>query len=195
MSPLTPPLWRAFPYDPQAEEGRPFSASFVPAAQGSGRFDMPGEPSAILYLAETAEHAVGEKVQDLRNQNLDFPGDIEEHGHPLALARVHLDPTLHARIVDLCDPDTLARLSIRPDDIAAADRTITQGISRRLYVEGVPGFRWWSVFFGEWHTVVLFRDRLDPPADFATPDFLHPDHPALTGAARRLGIRIRSTAE
>ena len=184
------PAWRAFPWDSQAEEGGPFSASFVPAAQRSGRFDLPGEPAGVLYLAETADHAVAEKIQDLRNQTLEA-GDLPEYGHPLALVEVTLAAEVLERLADLCDPAVLAELDIAPDDVCARDRTITRAISAKLYRAGYAGFRWWSAFFGEWHTLVLFRDRLDPPPAFGSPEPLGLAHPALGQAARALGIRIR----
>jgi hypothetical protein len=182
--------WRAFPWDESADGGKPFSTSFVPATQGWGRFDLPGEPSGVLYLAETREHAVGEKVQDLRNQVLE-PGDLDEHGHPLALVEVTLSPQLNASLVNLCDPGTLARLGVAPDAICAQNRATTQSIGARLHEEGVPGFRWWSSFFGEWHTLVLFRERLLPTdLRFGLPEIIDLDHPALAQAAAALGIGI-----
>lgn len=168
-----------FPWDRQAAEGQPFSASFVPAAQGSGRFDLPGEPAGILYLAESSDHAVAEKIQDLRSQTLDAE-DLSEYGHPLALVQVTLAPQVLARMADLCDPATLATLEVAPDDVCARDRTTTRAIAVRLYRAGYTGVRWWSAFFGEWHTLVLFRDRLDPPPAFGEPELLHIAHPAVT---------------
>jgi len=168
----------------------PFSTTFVPASQGWGRFDLPGEPSGVLYLAESGEHAVGEKVQDLRNQLLE-PGDLDEHGYPLALVEVTLSPQLTASLADLCDPETLARLGVAPDAICSQNRTTTQSIAARLHDDGLPGFRWWSSFFGEWHTLVLFRERLEPDdVRFGIPEIIDLDHPALALAASALGIRI-----
>jgi hypothetical protein len=188
MSPPAATLWRVFPWDPEAEEGRPFSASFVPAAQGSGRFDLPGEPAGVLYLAETPEHAVGEKVQDLRNQSLD-DGDLLEHGHRLALSAFTLAAGTPP-LADLCDPETLARLGVAPDAVAARSRATTQPIAVRLHAEGFGGVRWWSAFFGEWHTHVLFRARLREPPSISPPEPLHPRHPVVVATADALGIHV-----
>ncbi len=68
MADATPVLWRVFPWEPRAAEGEPFSAAFVPGTQGSGRFDLRG--GRVLYLAESAEHAVAEKIQRFRAQEL-----------------------------------------------------------------------------------------------------------------------------
>jgi hypothetical protein len=185
--------WRAFPWDDGADDGQPFSASFVPAAQGWGRFDRPGEPGGVLYLAESSEHAVAERIQDLRNQTLE-PTDLFEYGHPLALVSVPLEASIRDGLADLCDPPTLARLEIRPDAVCAIDRATTQAIAARLYDAGYPGFRWWSSFFGEWHTLVLFRDRLGTSPRYGTPEVLDPAHPAVAQAAQALGIQIRGAA-
>jgi hypothetical protein len=143
----------------------------------------------VLYLAERAEHAVAEKLQDLRNQSLE-DSDLVEHGHRLALARATLADEVFAGTADLCDPQVLARLGIAPDEIAAASRRTTQAISERLHTEGFSGLRWWSAFMGEWHTLVFFLDRLGAPPLFAPPDSLRPDHPALREAAGWLNFQL-----
>ncbi|MBI4545984.1 MAG: RES family NAD+ phosphorylase, partial [Gemmatimonadetes bacterium] len=159
MSIVPRPAWRVFPWDPDAPEGEPFSPSHLPPFQGHGRFDLRDSPQGILYLAETPEHAIGEKLQDLRNQPL-ADEDLFELGHRYALSSVQLPESVFAEIVDLCDPPTVAELDTPPDQVAALSRETTQAISRRLYDAGYAGFRWWSTFFGEWHGLVIFRDRL-----------------------------------
>ncbi|CAN5284139.1 hypothetical protein BH20GEM2_BH20GEM2_20520 [soil metagenome] len=143
----------------------------------------------MLYLAETPAHALAEKVQDLRNQTLN-EDDLSEGGHRYALLQVSLDAATAAKIVDLCDPVTIDRLEIGPDRVAARDRSTTQEIARTLHVQGFVGLRWWSVFFGEWHNVVLFRDRLGTALDLGVPQQVELGDPELTEAARALGIRI-----
>jgi hypothetical protein len=179
--------WRVFPWDPGATEGTPFSASFVPATQGSGRFDLPDRPAGVLYLAETPEHALGEKIQDLRNQSV-VDADLFEAGHRYARVSVDLPDAVRDALADLCDPATVARWSTPPDHIAALDRATTQAIAARLYAEDLPGFRWWSPFFGEWHTLVLFRDRFPAPPTFGTPEPIGIDHPVLRRTAAQLGM-------
>jgi hypothetical protein len=183
------PLWRAFPWNPDAAEGEPFSASFSPGTQFHGRFDRPGHTAGILYLAESPEHAIAEKIQDLRNQTM-VAADLVEHGYELALAELALADETFEGIADLCDPATLSGLKVRPDQIAAMDRTVTRGISERVHADGHSGLRWWSAFFGEWHTVVIFRDRLPANPECSTPRLLTMDHPALVSAANRLNIRL-----
>lgn len=189
MSPSPGPLWRVFPWDPDAPEGQPFSASFVPPLQGAGRFDLPEQPAGVLYLAELPEHALGEKLQDLRNQVL-VDEDLSEAGRRYALVSVELPTATLGSVADLCDPGAIDLWNTPPDEMAALNRKITQSIAARLYAENLPGFRWWSPFLGEWHTLVLYRDRLDAAPVFGTPEPVGTGHPALRKTATQLGITL-----
>ncbi len=184
------PGWRAFPWDPAARPGAPFSVAHVPPFQGHGRFDLPGVVDGVLYLAEIPEHALAEKLQDLRNRDVEAE-DLFEGGHGYALVSTALPGAVFERMADLCDPDTVARLDVAPDGVAALSRETTQAIAVRLHADGWAGFRWWSVFFGEWHNLVVFRDRLDAPPVWSEPGPVRADDPVLAATARQLGIRIR----
>ena len=59
--------------------------------------------------------------------------------------------------------------------LAASDRRVTQGIAGRIHAAGHSGFRWWSALSGEWHTVVLFTDRI--PLDALLAYFGSADEP------------------
>jgi hypothetical protein len=143
----------------------------------------------VLYLAERPEHAVAEKLQDLRNQSLE-DSDLIEHGHRLALFEATLGEEAFAGVADLCDPDTLAGLRIAPDDVAAATRRTTQAISVGLHADGYTGLRWWSAFRGEWHTLVLFLDRLAAFPAWSGPEPLTPAHDVLRQAAESLSVQL-----
>lgn len=180
--------WRVFPWDPQAAHGAPFSARFIPPAQGSGRFDL-GSP-LVLYLAESPAHAVGEILQSFRGRHLG-PAHLLRFGRPLAVVKVGLPPGLAARIADLTDPAILAHHEIRPDALASRDVQRTQALSRALHDAGVAGFRWWSSLSGDWHALVLYLDRV--PLDdltFDPPEPLSLAHPAVREASVALGIRL-----
>lgn len=190
MSIAASTLWRTFPWEPRAVEGEPFSASFVPGVQGSGRFDLPGSPAGVVYFAELPEHAVAEKIQAFRGRALDAD-DLLVAGRGVALVSAELGDGARERVVDLCDPAELARFGIRPDQIAALSRATTQRISTQLHAEGYAGLRWWSAFFGEWHTVVLFRERLGTDAlGYHLPRFVTMDDPVLAEAAARLDVEL-----
>lgn len=185
-------LWRAFPWDPRAGRGAPFSPSFVPRATGRGRFDLPLGTSATLYLAESPAHAVGEMIQPWRGRTLG-PRHLERVGHAIAIVEARVTAPEGA-IADLCDPATLGSFGAPPDRVASRQRSVTQPIARRVWDSGQIGLRWWSSFWGDWHTVVLFSDRVTPPVrvDFGTPVPLTLDAPPLVEAARLLGIEIRA---
>lgn len=182
-------IWRAFPWNPGARAGEPFSPSCVPPLQGKGRFDLPGVPGGVLYLAETPEHAVAERIQHYRGQSLG-KAELRVAGHELALVAVELPPQIRDSLADLCDPNTLIRHGIRPDETASRERRITQRIAAELHSAGHPGLRWWSALSGDWHTVVLFRDRIDPALKFGTPEPLTIEHSAVREAARVLGLTV-----
>ena len=183
-------VWRAFPWDPAAASGEPFSVTHVPKSGGRGRFDLPGAPEGVLYCAETPDHAVGEVIQHYRGQTLE-PAELRVGRHALALVGVTLTAEIRERVLDLCDPQTLMRLGVRPDETASNVRRVTQAIAARVHAAGHRGLRWWSALTGDWHTVVLFRDRMRPPPGYGAPEPLTLDHPAVVEAARVLGIRMR----
>lgn len=176
--------WRVFPWEKAAKSGEPFSSSYVYPNQGGGRFDLRDVP--VLYLAETAVHAVAEKLQRFRGQRIDR-NDLKESGWPLALVECRL--TLQ-KIADLCDPEVLAKHHIAPDSLASRDFTKTQGVSRMLYKEGYKGLRWWSALSGDWHTIVLFLDRVSAEdLEYGKPEQLTVRHPTVKEACTALGVR------
>lgn len=189
-----PVLWRVFPWDPEAAHGVRYSPPFTSSIQGKGRFDLPGHPEGVLYLAETADHAVGERIQGFRGQTLG-DRDLMMEGHRLAVVSVSLSDAVREEVVDLCDPGELVRHGVRPDDTASRDRRLTQGIAAAIHARGREGLRWWSVFFGEWHTIVLFRDRWAEPPGYGEPEPLSMGHAAVCEAARALGIAVEPSGE
>ena len=140
-------LWRIFPWDPSAAAGAQFSPQYVPPKQGSGRFDLAGRPP-VLYLAESAAHAVGEKLQRYRGQEVDWP-ELREFDHQLATVEVTLTPPGPA-VADLCDPQVLSNYGCRPDELMSRDARRTQAISRKLHNRGLSAFRVWSALTGDW---------------------------------------------
>lgn len=188
---MTPtPLWRVFPWDPGAAEGERFSASFVPGGQGGNRFDLTGDPRGVIYLAELEEHAVAEMIQGFRNSSDPLTDDdLTVWGHRYAMVPVALTPETWPDIADLCEPSTLADLGITAEQPAMRDRPRTQRIAAALFERGQAGLRWWSAFWGEWHTVVLFRARIPTGAlTYGRPVPLDITTPSVQSAARLLDI-------
>lgn len=187
--------WRAFPWDPAAPLGERFSPSYVHAHQGSGRFDLPPPDGPVLYLAETADHAVAEKLQRYRGQRLQR-FELREWGQPLALVQCTITSAVLAKVADLCDPRVLVTHDIAPDALASRELARTQTIAKRLREAGYEGLRWWSMLSGDWHTLVLFLHQHPPTSTilhhltFSEPETLTPTHPAVTAAAAALGLRF-----
>ena len=196
------PFWRVFPWDAAARPGDPYTPQYVlPAgAQTGGRFDLSDTPT--LYIAlENPAHALAEVLQSLRGRREIRAGHLRRavRGkpgvyHPLAVVETWIPDTLYNALPDLGDPHNLIRFGIRPDDLASRDRPLTQRISRKLHDDhGLPGFRWWSAFGGQWHVAVLFMDRVDRFAiTYGAPDPLHLAHPVVLAAAEELKIRVKT---
>jgi hypothetical protein len=189
MPPAGQRVWRAFPWDPRARDDEPFSPSYLPMGQGSGRFDLPGRPDGVLYTAETPEHAIAERIQQYRGRVLE-DADLVVARHRLALVAMEVPLELREGVADLCDARVLVKLRVRPDDTASRHRATTQRIAASVYAGGHTGLRWWSAFFGDWHAVVLFRDRLAARPRFDVPEPLTPGHQALRDAAGLLGLAL-----
>lgn len=182
-------LWRVFPWDRQAVLGREHSPSFVSPAGGRGRFDLPPDLSPVFYLAESPEHAIGEMLQGLRNRRV--TGEVlRRAGYPLSLVSVMLPDAIRSELADLCNPEFLAREGLKPDRLASRHRWVTQPLARTLWSRGFGGLRWWSRFWGDWHTVVLFVARLRGQMRFGEPSVLTPDSPHVIDAANLLSIRF-----
>ena len=185
---MTLALYRVFPWDRRAPGGAPFSPSFVPAQQGSGRFDLADSP--VLYLGESPDHPVGEVLQGFRGRPF-RDGALRRFGHPLALVRIDVPTDVAAGIIDLDDPARLVALSLRPSDVASDDRLRTRETAARIHDAGATGLRWWSRLSGDWHGVVLFLAR----APFARltvgrPEVLTRDHASVVAACRLLAITL-----
>jgi hypothetical protein len=182
--------WRVFPWDPAAQPGDRFSAPYIAGPQISGRFDLHDRPP-VLYLAESPEHAVAEKLQRFRGRPL-REAHLKEFGQVLALVEVLVPPRLSARIVDLTDPHVLAQRSIGPDVIASGDRQRTQALAELLMADGRLGLRWWSALTGDWHTTVLFMTPgVSRGLDYGRPQPLHLGTRSVREAADRIGLVVR----
>lgn len=142
----------------------------------------------MAYLASSPEHAVAEVIQPWRGGRIGS-AHLRRAGLPLGLVRVTLaSPSVS--LADLCRAEVLLRLAAEPDRTASRDRAITQPIAQRVWDEGYAGLRWWSSFWGDWHTHVLFMERVDGALAFEVPEVLEPDHPAVRLGAESLGIRV-----
>lgn len=183
------PCWRVFPWHPEAEPGTRFSPSFVPEPTGRGRFDLPRDLSPVLYVAETPDHAVGELLQPWRGRHLET-SYLTRAGLALAIVELNVPSGSARKLADLCDASHLAATETAPDATASRVRGITQPLARAAWDAGHHGLRWWSSFWGDWHTLVLFTARLSGGLRFGAPEVLTVDHPAVAEAASQLGMQI-----
>jgi hypothetical protein len=160
-----------------------------------GRFDLQDRPP-VRYLSESPEHAIGEVLAPFRGTAF-RPAYLRQVGYPLALVEVTLARALVDRIPDCTDPEVLAALELRPDELAHHDRTLTQALARRMHELGAAtgspaGLRWWSALTGAWHTLVVFTDRERAgEVRFGVPRPVQESDPVLLGALSVLGIRMR----
>jgi len=184
-----PNRWRVFPWDKRAIPGARFSPSFVPVPTGRGRFDLPRDLSNTLYLADSPEHAVGEIFQPWRGQRIGAQ-HLRRAGYPLALVRVTMAPEVESDLMDLCDPRVLKDDDIAPDRTASRHRENTQPLARQAWDTGASGLRWWSSFWGDWHTTVLFTARTESRTEFGEPIPLTLGDGAVVRVADLLSIQI-----
>jgi hypothetical protein len=103
---------------------------------------------------------------------------------------VRLAADLDSELLDLCDPEVLVERGIPPDTTASRHRETTQPLARLAWETGASGIRWWSAFWGDWHTSVLFAARAGDRIEFGEPLLLSPAEPSLRQAAELLGIRV-----
>lgn len=142
----------------------------------------------MLYLAESPEHAVAEMIQPWRGKRIGA-AHLRRATLPLALVRITVDIT-GSSIADLCDPQVLTSTGVAPDRSASRRRDVTQPLARRVWDGGFAGLRWWSSFWGDWHTCTLFTSRAAAGMSFGEPEPLAVTHAAVTGAAEWLGIEL-----
>jgi hypothetical protein len=107
--------------------------------------------------------------------------------------QVTLPAEVASKLMDFCDPRVLSKTDIPPDTTASRFREITQPLAKRAWRAGANGLRWWSAFWGDWHTSVLFTARVAERIEFGDPRPLTLDEPALREAAELLGIQVRGS--
>lgn len=187
-------LWRVFPWDASAKVGEAFSVRSVAprTLQGGGRFDLP-ELTSVLYLGTSAAHGYAELFRRWPTIRLREDHLYSANGHRLACVPVDLPLDFHRDLPDLADGATLDRYGIRADTLALPPtrRAETQAVARTLWDDGRAGFRWWSAFHGEWHSTVLFVERV--PADalsFGTPRYAAVDDPDVIAGARAANMIV-----
>jgi len=179
-------LWRVLPWDPSARPAHPGGALWFPRPfQGTGRHDNPAR-YGCLYLTEAITSAVAEALAPFRGTGELGSELLVRMGRPLALAELELADD--AVLVDLDDPETLAREGLRPSMVATGRRAITQAYAAALFETGASGLRWWSTLEAGWINVTLFDSAQASLTARAVRPLASGDD-ALRDAARFLGLR------
>jgi hypothetical protein len=149
-------LWRVLPWDPSARPAAPGGPLWFPRPfQGTARHDNPAR-YGCLYVAEAAVSAIAEALAPFRGTGDLRPELLERMGRRLAVAELELADD--AALVDLDDPRTLSRESLRPSAVATSARDATQAYAERLFDTHAEaaGLRWWSTLEASWINVTLF---------------------------------------
>jgi RES domain-containing protein len=118
----------------------------------SWRYNPSGE-FGVLYLSSSANCAFQEKLRQVNGRKEDLP--LQAAGR----FRVKLN------CLDLTDRKTLKILEVNPLQlIDRRDFTTTQNISREARKLGFEGIAAPSAIGEECHTLVVFKDKLNPPS-------------------------------
>jgi hypothetical protein len=180
-------LWRLAPWRAQATPTQPGGALWFPRElQGFGRHDNP-EHYGCLYASEAPGSAVVEALAPFRAAGRLSPEMLVRAGLPLALIQLELDDG--RPLVDLDDPRVLARLDVRPSQVATRTRAVTQAGALRLFGEmpDAVGLRWWSTLEASLISLTLF-DRAAPHLRVVDLEQLTVGHAAVVEAAALLGL-------
>jgi hypothetical protein len=127
-------LYRVFPWLPEAREGDPGHALYVPTPGGAGRADNPLHYRA-LYFSDSPAAAVAEAFGTLKLWSPqmfvrpDLPGSVR------TLAEYELPDGANA-IFDLDDASALASLGVRPSQVVTRDRRVTQRWALEVFEQG-----------------------------------------------------------
>ena len=148
------PLFRVFPYHPDAAPDEPGGALYIPP-QGAGRIDNPALYS-VLYLSDAAPGAIAEAFgrfpewpPAILSGSPALPGSVRAMG----LYELDGGPPL----CDLDDAERLVSLRLRPSAVVTRDYDRTRAWARTIYEQRQwAGVRWWSYYEPQWGSIGLW---------------------------------------
>jgi hypothetical protein len=171
-------LYRVFPFEAAASPSQPGGALYAPLG-AAGRIANP-DLYRELYLCSSAIGALSEAFRrfDVWTQPM-----LAQGGQPYALATYEL-PDRSA----ICDLDNAGRLlayDLRPSDVVARERRLTQAWAARIHrSKQWIGIAWWSRYDSHWQSLGLWnRRQLRLKRD---PEVLSVEHAAVREAAALL---------
>lgn len=181
-------LYRCFAWDDRVRSNQQDGALWFPRVfQGEGRHDNP-DIYGCMYLTDRAVSCVVEQLARFRGQRL-ISDLLRRRGLPLALAELELADG--ATLINLDDPATLKRESLRPSLIATRHRDVTQPQARKLHEQhlDVAGLAWWSTYESLWTNVTLF-ERAQNMLSLRSVRALKIEDPAVAEAAHFFELRV-----
>jgi hypothetical protein len=182
-------LWRLLPLVSDVAPSSPGGALWFPRElQGTGRHDNP-DRYGCLYLSESPMSAVAEALAQFRGAGMLSQGMLIRANLPLALAQVDCEDD--GKLVDLDDPNVLARKQLRPSRVATKARAVTQVYAARIFDTdpAVVGLRWWSALEASLMNFTLY-DRAASALRLVDSEKLTLEHAATQEAADLLGLTI-----
>jgi hypothetical protein len=182
-------LWRLLPWRARASAREPGGALWFPRElQGAGRHDNP-DRYACLYVSERPVSALAEALAPFRGTGRLSGAMLSRAGLALALARIELEN--EEALLDLDDPRVLARVGLRPSQVATGARDVTQAYAERLFDEypEAIGLRWWSALEASLINLTLY-DRAARSLSLLDVDLVELEHSAVAEAAEMLGLAI-----
>lgn len=189
-------VYRVFVHDASAAVGEPGHALYLHKPQGHGRLDNPRHYD-LWYFAVLPEGAIGEVFGNLTDWTDEMFAAPYLPGARRALARFEIPDDLD--ILDLDDAKALLDRGLRPTQIVARSRAITQNWALGIFDEAAQdgsrrwaGVRWWSFQRPQWPVIGLWV----PPGGLPSHALLGVDsldltHPSVVDAARTLAKTIR----
>jgi hypothetical protein len=141
-----------------------------------------------MYLADRSVSSIIEQLARFRGQRLS-EALLRRRGLPLALAEMEL--AQDAKLIDLDDPPTLMRESLRPSVVGSRQREVTQPQARKLHDRhhDAAGISWWSAYESLWTNVTVF-DRAAAMLRVRTIRALRLDDAAVAEAAHFFEFRV-----
>lgn len=189
-------VYRVFPYLASAPPEAPGHPLYLHRPQGHGRLDNPRHYDT-WYFATAPEAAIGETFADLSvwsDDMFEFPKVARARR---VLGTFEIDDG--AAILDLDDARALYERRLRPTQVIARNRAVTQSWALEIYNERNDrgerrwaGIRWWSFQRPHWTVIALWYPAGEPVGhQVVDVDELSLTHVAVRDAARSLGKVFR----
>jgi hypothetical protein len=189
-------VYRVAPFLSTAPPGVPGHPLYLHRPQGHGRLDNPRHYDT-WYFATTPEAAIGETFADLSAWSEDMFEFPKVPGARRALGTFEIDDG--TPVLDLDDARALYERRLRPTQVIARNRAVTQSWALEVYNERNDrderrwaGIRWWSFQRPHWTVLALWYAPGEPIIHrLIDVEDLAVTHIAVRDAARSLGKPFR----